>query len=125
MHDIKTIHLLDKIIESVNIILERTAAIDSVNDFLDTPNGTLLLDGVCMKLIAAGESIKNLDKLTSGSLLAHYPQIPWRDVMGMRDIIVHHYFEVDADVIFSTVKEGIPPLLGALEQIRKDLAAGG
>ena len=120
MYDVKVLHLLDKIIESVEVIQQRTQAIFDVNDFLDSSTGTLLLDGVCMKLIAVGESIKNLDKLTKGNLLVHYPQIPWREVMGMRDIIVHHYFEIDADVIFNTVKENIPALMDTLKQIRKD-----
>lgn len=66
MYDKKVLHLLDKIIESVEVILERTETVDSVNAFLDSSTGTLLLDGVCMKLIAVGESIKNLDKLTTG-----------------------------------------------------------
>ena len=73
------------------------------------------------KCVATGESIKNLDKLTAGNLLIYYPQIPWREVMGMRDIIVHHYFEVDADVIFNTVKENIPLLMDTLLQMREDL----
>ena len=59
MYDKKVLHLLDKIIESVEVILERTETVDSVNAFLDSSTGTLLLDGVCMKLIAVGESIKN------------------------------------------------------------------
>ena len=121
MYDKKVLHLLDKIIESVEVILERTETVDSVNAFLDSSTGTLLLDVVCMKLIAVGESIKKLDKLTTGGLLVHYPQISWREVMGMRDIIVHHYFEVDADVIFNTVKENIPVLLEILKQIRKEI----
>lgn len=121
MYDVKVFHLLDKVIESIKVIQQRIETIHCVNDFLDTATGTLLLDGVCMKLIATGESIKNLDKLTAGDLLARYTQIPWREVMGMRDIIVHHYFEVDADVIFNTVKEEIPFLLEVLMQIRKDL----
>lgn len=121
MYDVKVFHLLDKVIESIKVIQQRAETIHCVNDFLDTATGTLLLDGVCMKLIATGESIKNLDKLTAGDLLARYTQIPWREVMGMRDIIVHHYFEVDADVIFNTVKEEIPFLLEVLMQIRKDL----
>lgn len=68
-----------------------------------------------------GESIKNLDKLTKGNLLVLYPEIPWREVMGMRDIIVHHYFEVDADVIFNTVKQNIPLLMATLKRMQKDL----
>lgn len=82
-----------------------------------------LLDGVCMKLIAVGESIKNLDKLTDRRLLVNYPQIPWREVMGMRDIIVHHYFEIDADVIYATVRESVPELLNIINIIKKDIEA--
>ncbi|MDE6452213.1 MAG: hypothetical protein K2L23_08045 [Odoribacter sp.] len=55
---------------------EQTENIHCTNDFLDSVTGTLLLDGVCMKLIATGESIKNLDKLTNGSLLILYAEIP-------------------------------------------------
>ena len=121
MYDVKILHLLDKIIESVEVVQKRTENVRTVNDFLDSTTGTLLLDGVCMKLIATGESVKNLDKLTHGHLLVLYPQIPWREVMGMRDIIVHHYFEVDADVIFNTIKDNIPLLMDTLKQMRKDL----
>ena len=121
MYDVKVLHLLDKVIESLEVIQQRTENIHCTNYFLDSATGTLLLDGVCMKLIATGESIKNLDKLTAGNLLIYYPQIPWREVMGMRDIIVHHYFEVDADVIFNTVKENIPLLMDTLLQMREDL----
>lgn len=48
-------------------------------------------------------------------------KIPWREVMGMRDIIVHHYFEIDAEVIFATVKESIPELLTIIQKIGKEL----
>ena len=105
MYDVKVLHLLDKVIESLEVIQQRTENIHCTNDFLDSATGTLLLDGVCMKLIATGESIKNLDKLTAGNLLIYYPQIPWREVMGMRDIIVNNKYEVDEDVIFNKLKE--------------------
>lgn len=117
----KTLHLLSLIGQSLEVIIQRCEDIHSVNDFLDSPQGVSLLDGVCMKLIAVGESIKNLDKLTNRKLLVNYPQIPWREVMGMRDIIVHHYFEIDADIILTTVRANIPPLLVVIRQIEKDL----
>jgi len=41
--------------------------------------------------------------------------------MGMRDIIVHHYFDIDAEVIFKTLIEDIPPLLIVLERIHSTL----
>ena len=76
----ETIQLLEKTLE---ILLKRVSGITSVHDFLDTENGVILLDSVCMKLIAVGESVKNLDK----ELLVNYPAVNWKDVMGMRDII--------------------------------------
>lgn len=119
---IKIVHLLDTIAQQLEITLERCRNIQSVNDFLDSPEGMSLLDGVCMKLIAIGESIKNLDKQTDRILLLHYPQIPWREVMGMRDIIVHHYFEIDAEVILATVRENVPQLLEVILQMKNDVA---
>lgn len=117
----KTAHLLSLIAQSLETICQRCENIKTVNDFLDSPQGMSLLDGVCMKLIAIGESVKNLDKLTNKHLLINYPQIPWREVMGMRDIIVHHYFEIDADVILKTVHENVPLLLEVIIQMKKDM----
>ena len=45
------------------------------------------LDGVCMKLIFIGESVKNIYKKTQGTLLGNYPEVPWKDVMKQRDLI--------------------------------------
>ena len=80
-----------------------------------------LLDSVCMKLIAIGESTKNLDKITDKNLLSCYPEIPWKRVMGVRDIIVHHYFDVDAEEIFHICKRDIPLLHQTIKQIIHDL----
>ncbi|GAA6369043.1 HepT-like ribonuclease domain-containing protein [Odoribacter splanchnicus] len=114
----ETIQLLEKTLE---ILLKRVSGITSVHDFLDTENGVILLDSVCMKLIAVGESVKNLDKITDKELLVNYPAVNWKDVMGMRDIIVHHYFDVDPDVVLQTLREDIPLFLGVLKDIESDL----
>ncbi|KAA6326150.1 hypothetical protein EZS27_024716, partial [termite gut metagenome] len=45
---------------------------------------------------------------------------PWKKIMGMRDVIAHHYFEVDADVVFNIVKNSIPPLLEIIKQMMRD-----
>lgn len=123
--DAKLVHLLDTIARQLEITEKRCRNILSVDDFLDSPEGMSLLDGVCMKLIAVGESIKNLDKLTGRNLLIRYPQIPWREVMGMRDIIVHHYFEIDADIILATVRENVPCLHEAILRIKEDVTGKG
>ncbi len=109
------------ITENLEIIQQRNSGVLSADDFSASESGMILLDSVCMKLVAVGESIKNLDKITNKELLCQYPQINWKQAMGMRDIIVHHYFDTDAEQIYKTLKEDIPLLLNVLDEIRKGL----
>ena len=83
----------------------------------------LLLDALCMNLIALGEAVKNLDKVSNKQLLIRYRQIDWGGIMRMRDKIAHHYFEVDAEVVLLTVQEDIPLVKAAIKQIVGDLTA--
>ena len=115
-------HTLEKIELAINRLQERTANIKSTDDFLLTPSGMEKLDAACMVLIAIGESIKNLDKLTNGKMLPTYPSIPWKRVMGMRDVIAHHYFDVDADVVYSVISKELLPLKTAIEYFKKQIA---
>jgi uncharacterized protein with HEPN domain len=48
-----------------------------------------------MMLIAIGENLKNLDKITGGTILPQYPEMDWKGAKGMRDIISHHYFDLE------------------------------
>lgn len=80
------------------------------------------LDAACMLLIAIGESVKNLDKITEGLLLPTYPSVPWKQVMGIRDIIAHHYFDVDADTIYQVISEDLGPLLAAIRFFEEEVA---
>ena len=114
-------HTLEKIEVAINRLQERTETIKSVDDFLISPSGMEKLDAACMVLIAIGESIKNLDKLTDGHLLPTYPSIPWKRVMGMRDVIAHHYFDVDADVVFSVITKDIASLKTAIMYFKEKL----
>ena len=102
---------------------ERTKKVNSVDDFLTSSSGMVLLDATCMLLIAIGESLKNLDKTTNGLLLPTYPSIPWKNVKGLRDIIAHHYFDVDASQILWIIKNELSPLKQAIcffiEQLKK------
>jgi len=107
--------------DNLTTVIQRTKHLRSADDFTSSDSGMILLDSICMKLIAVGESIKNLDKITNKELLPKYPQIQWKQAMGMRDIIVHHYFDVDAEQIFNTLKEDIPTLKDVLVKMKNDL----
>lgn len=106
--------LLD-IQSAIKRLQERTRNIHDIDDFLGSPDGMILLDATCMLLIAIGESLKNLDKVTDGKLLPMYPTIPWKQVKGMRDIISHHYFDIDPAQVLWIVTNEITPLNTAIE----------
>ena len=112
---------LQKIKAMLDLIQERSSVVETPNDFLCSPGGMLRLDAICMNLIALGETVKGLDKQTNGQLFANYPEVYWKGVMGMRDKISHHYFEIDTDVVFRTIEEDIPQMVPVVEKMLKDL----
>ena len=115
---------LKNIDTAITRLQERSLEIQSVNDYLTSPIGMEKLDAACMVLIALGESVKTLDKLTDKKLLPTYPSIDWKGVMGVRDVIAHHYFEVDPDAVFDIIKNDLNPLKEAIiffkEQLYQD-----
>ena len=112
---------LKNIDTAITRLQERTVQIHTVDDFLLSPFGMEKLDAACMVIIALGEAVKTLDKLTDKKLLPTYPSIDWKKVMGARDIMAHHYFEVDAEEVFSIIKNDLAPLKLAIDYFRKQL----
>lgn len=112
---------LQKIKAMLILISERTSVVEEPNDFLCSSDGMLRLDAICMNLIALGEVVKGLDKQTGGELLKKYPEIYWKGVMGIRDKISHHYFEIDTDIVFRTIEEDIPQMVPIVEKMISDL----
>ena len=113
--------ILEDILSAIEKLEERTKDIHSIDDFLASASGMVLLDATCMLLIAIGESLKNLDKTTEGVLLPMYPSIPWKNIKGLRDIIAHHYFDVDASQILWIIKNEVAPLKNAIQFFIKEL----
>ena len=112
---------LKDIQKALTLMEERSAIVTHVNDFLCSPEGMLRLDALCMNLIALGESVKNLDKITNGELLTLYPETYWKGIMRIRDKIAHHYFDIDAEIVLATLKKDISPLSRTIDRIIKDL----
>lgn len=113
--------ILAQILQATRTVSERFEPIKSADDFISSRSGIEKLDAICMQLIAIGEGLKNLDKITGNALLAQYPEIEWKKVKGMRDIISHHYFDLDAEAIFEVCKNHIPPLSNTLEKMIQEL----
>ena len=66
-----------------------------------------------MVIEVIGESFKNLDKLTDYKLLPLYPSIEWKAVKGVRDVIAHRYFDIDAYEIFNIIDNDIDSIYEA------------
>ena len=122
MHDKELIlEILKQIFDSTQKIQKRFEPIQSVNDFTDTEAGMEKLDSICMQLIAIGEALKNLDKITTDALLPKYPQIDWKKVKGMRDVISHHYFDIDAEAIYKVCTDHVKMLAQVIKKIMKEV----
>jgi hypothetical protein len=65
--------VLLQIKQACGTVRERFAGVESADFFTSSPQGMEKLDAICMQLVAIGESLKNLDKITEGSLLVCYP----------------------------------------------------
>ncbi len=114
--------ILMQIDAAIGKIKARTENIESADYFIVTPEGTEKLDGIAMLFIAIGESLKNIDKITNGKFLSKYPEIDWTGVKGLRDIIAHHYFDVDAEQVFWILKHNLDPLSLVIKKMIGELS---
>jgi len=76
-------------------------------------NNQLIQDAVIRQFEIIGEATKRINK----DFRKKYPKIPWQDMAGMRDILIHDYLNVDIGIIWNTVKVDIPNLKKLLQGI--------
>lgn len=112
---------LKKIEQTVERVIKNAEEIHSYQYYYLSPAGMERLESTCMLLIAIGECIKGIDKITEKKLLSLYPEVDWKGAMGIRDIIAHHYFELDAEIVFQVVKHEFPTLLMTIRKILADI----
>ncbi len=73
-------------------------------------------DAVLRNLQVMGEAVKKL----SAPLKQAHPRLPWKQMAGMRDKVVHDYFGINYDIVWALVKEELPALLQSLTAIHSD-----
>ncbi|MGC1377002.1 MAG: DUF86 domain-containing protein [Anaerolineales bacterium] len=97
-------------------------AINIVEEYLQGVNETqfnqtrLLQDGVIRQVEIVGEAVRHISK----DIRRTYPEIPWQDVAGMRDKLIHDYFGVDIEKVWLTAQEDLPVLKQQVAGILKD-----
>ncbi len=116
------VQILNQIFNASLTVMSRFELVSDVSDFSDSPSGMEKMDSLCMQLIVIGEAIKKLDKITEGRLLPQYPDVDWRKAKGMRDILTHHYADVDPHAVFFTCSDKIPVLHKTIGKIIEDIS---
>lgn len=120
-HNDIVIDKFEQIRESISLINEWCGQYHSEDDFLCSPTGMAMLDASILRLQIIGESIRAIEDMTQGELLVQYPSIPWRNIIGLRNIISHDYANVNYAMIVKIIKNNLNDLNETVEQIIKEL----
>jgi uncharacterized protein with HEPN domain len=114
--------ILEQIHSAILDLKEWNKDIVSSEDYYCSPDGMKNLAASCMMIEAIGEGVKQIDRISNGNFLnTNCTDIPWQDIIGIRNHIAHGYFDIDGDIVFSTVKNDLESLKAAVEKLIKVL----
>ena len=100
----------DLYLEDIRIASEKIKKYVSGITFENFSSDDKTWDSVLHNLMVIGEAANKIPD----DFRALYPNVEWHAIIGMRNIIVHGYFTVSADIIWKTVQKDIPELMAAL-----------
>ncbi len=98
-------HMRDAAKDALSFVENKT------RNTLDTERMLTLSLVKCIEII--GEAASRVSKQRQ----AEHPQIPWSKIVGMRNRLIHAYFDIELDIVWDTVTQALPPLLDQLETI--------
>ena len=110
MHKMSLMELLAFIEESIELIQKRFTAIHCPDDFLADDAGLEKLDSIILRIQTIGEALKNIDKHQQGFLEQASSPEYWSNIIKLRDLISHHYVDIDAETIYMICDEKMDEL---------------
>jgi uncharacterized protein with HEPN domain len=104
---------LTDISEAAERVIRAVAMLEQAEADGRDDEAQLAFDALLYRLVVIGEAVKALPE----DLRARQPQIPWREIARLRDLLAHHYYRVDARVIRRTVESPLTDLQRAVIQM--------
>ena len=102
---IRVRHMLDATREALSLVSGKT------REHLNTD---LMLTLACIRLL---EVIGEAASQVTAEFRARYPDVPWNQMIGMRNRLIHAYFDINLDVLWETLADSLPSLAPALEDL--------
>jgi len=119
---LRVLSIFKQIEKAIEQLQEWNSSVKSVDDYYLSPEGMQKLAANCMLIEAIGEGIHQINRITGGNLLSERSEIPWEDVIGIRNHIAHGYFDIDAEIVLSVIKNDLLPLLEAIRYFINELS---
>lgn len=110
MDKVNNKELLQFVLDSIEMIKKRFDGITCSDDFMYSEDGMTRLDAISMRLQSIGEALKNIDKRDRDFLLEVADKTYWSNIIKTREIITHHYIDIDSETIFMICDEKLDEL---------------
>jgi len=104
---------IEDILDSIKLIEKYMGNISKEN----LGKNQKLKDSIVRRLEIIGEAVKNIPN----DFREKYPGVPWKKIAGLRDVIIHTYFNIDLDVTWDIIKKDLPDLKEKILKIRIEL----
>ncbi|MFN3407341.1 MAG: DUF86 domain-containing protein, partial [Caldimicrobium sp.] len=104
----------EDVINAIEKIEKYTQGIKSLEEFIEND---LVSDAVIRNLEIIGEASRKLPE----EVYQKYSDIPWKNIIGLRNVIIHGYFIVDLEIIWKIIKDQIPQLKERLKAILEEI----
>ena len=103
--------------KAILMLQQWNEGLESADEWLSSVYGMQKLAGNAMMIEVIGEEVKKVEKRLGMEFLNLRPEIPWKEIMGMRNHIAHGYFDINELYVFSVIQNDLAPLLEAVEHL--------
>lgn len=103
---------IEHILDAIAKIQQYTAGLEEGGFAADS----MRVDAVIRNFQVIGEATRHVPQ----EVRDRYPEIPWSLMQGMRNVLVHDYEDINQEIVWKTIQEKLPPLIGPLQRILRE-----